>query len=62
MLDSHIHLWRAADGYDVWIRRKIAGLDHDFTLDALRAAMRSVTSRMAWRTDMVGLLKVEAGG
>jgi L-fuconolactonase len=38
MRDSHVHLWRAADGYDVWIRRKIAGLDHDFTLDALRAA------------------------
>ncbi|UPY38749.1 amidohydrolase family protein [Sediminicoccus sp. KRV36] len=38
MLDSHIHLWRAQDGYDVWIRRKIAGLDHDFTLDALREA------------------------
>ena len=38
MRDSHVHLWRAADGYDVWIRRKIAGLDHDFTIDALRAA------------------------
>ncbi len=38
MRDSHVHLWRASDGYDVWIRRKIAGLDHDFTLDALRAA------------------------
>lgn len=38
MLDSHVHLWRAVDGYDVWIRRKIAGLDHDFTLDGLRAA------------------------
>ena len=37
-LDSHVHFWRAADGYSVWIRHKIAGLDPDFTLDALREA------------------------
>ena len=37
-VDSHIHLWREADGYEVWIRRKIAGIDRDFTPDDLRRA------------------------
>jgi len=38
MIDSHVHLWTANPGYDVWIRRKIAGIDRDFTVADLRAA------------------------
>ena len=37
-IDAHIHLWREGDGYEVWIRRKIAGIDRDFTPDDLRRA------------------------
>ena len=36
-LDAHIHLWRARDGEDFWMRRKIPALDRDFTEDDLRA-------------------------
>jgi L-fuconolactonase len=45
-IDSHIHLWRAGDGYEVWIRRKIAGIDQDFTLDDYRrvSAIAGVTA------------------
>jgi L-fuconolactonase len=30
-IDSHIHLWRRADGDDVWVAHKIGGLARDFT-------------------------------
>ena len=39
-VDSHVHLWSDGSGYDVWIRRKIAGIDRDFTVDDLREASR----------------------
>ncbi|MBL8380055.1 MAG: amidohydrolase family protein [Burkholderiales bacterium] len=32
MIDSHIHLWRRADGDDVWVADKIGGLARDFTV------------------------------
>lgn len=31
MIDSHIHLWRRADGDDVWVAEKVGGLARDFT-------------------------------
>jgi L-fuconolactonase len=40
VIDSHVHLWAEAWGYEVWIRRKIAGIDRDFTVADLRAAGR----------------------
>jgi L-fuconolactonase len=36
-IDSHVHVWTAGCGYEVWIRRKIAGIDRDFTIKDLRA-------------------------
>ncbi len=30
-IDAHIHLWRRADGDDIWLPRKIGGLNRDFT-------------------------------
>ncbi|MBI3708621.1 MAG: amidohydrolase family protein, partial [Proteobacteria bacterium] len=39
-IDSHIHLWTAGSGYDVQIRRKIAGIDRDFTIADLRGVSR----------------------
>lgn len=30
-IDSHIHLWRRADGDDIWVSGKIGGLARDFT-------------------------------
>jgi L-fuconolactonase len=41
-VDSHVHLWSGGSGYDVWIRRKIAGIDRDFTVADLREASRGV--------------------
>ena len=35
-LDSHIHLWRRADGDPVWVAEKIGGLARDFTADDWR--------------------------
>ncbi len=32
VIDSHIHLWRRADGDDVWVAHKIGGLARDFSL------------------------------
>lgn len=32
IIDSHIHLWRRADGDDVWVAEKIGGLARDFTV------------------------------
>lgn len=32
-IDAHIHLWRRADGEDIWLPRKIGGLDRDFMED-----------------------------
>jgi predicted TIM-barrel fold metal-dependent hydrolase len=47
ILDSHVHLWRAADGYAVPIREKIAGLDRDCDLAALaRAAGPAMPDRI----------------
>jgi L-fuconolactonase len=40
IIDSHVHLWADAWGYEVWIRRKIAGIDRDFTPSDLRDASR----------------------
>src|ERR1700759_5373136 len=40
VIDGHVHLWAEAWGYEVWIRRKIAGIDRDFTVADLRAASR----------------------
>ena len=37
ILDAHIHLWRRADGDDVWVAAKIGGLARDFTEDDWRA-------------------------
>lgn len=37
ILDSHIHLWRRADGDDVWVASKIGGLARDFSVDDWRA-------------------------
>lgn len=39
-VDSHVHLWAEGSGYEVWIRRKIAGIDRDFTAADLHAASR----------------------
>ncbi len=36
ILDSHIHLWRRADGDPVWVAEKIGGLARDFTADDWR--------------------------
>ena len=36
ILDSHIHLWRRADGDPVWVATKIGGLARDFTVDDWR--------------------------
>ena len=36
ILDAHIHLWRRADGDDVWVAAKIGGLARDFTEDDWR--------------------------
>jgi L-fuconolactonase len=33
IVDSHIHLWRRADGDDIWLHGKIGGLARDFTED-----------------------------
>jgi L-fuconolactonase len=41
IIDSHVHLWADAWGYDVWIRRKIAGIDRDFTPSDLREVSRA---------------------
>jgi L-fuconolactonase len=30
-IDAHIHLWRRADGHDIWLPGKIGGLARDFT-------------------------------
>ncbi|MBK1657376.1 amidohydrolase family protein [Paracraurococcus ruber] len=38
LIDSHIHLWRAGEGPEPWIRRKLAGLDRDRTLADYRRA------------------------
>lgn len=37
VIDSHIHLWRRADGDDVWVAEKIGGLARDFSFDDWRA-------------------------
>lgn len=37
ILDSHIHLWRRADGDDVWLAEKIGGLARDFSVANWRA-------------------------
>jgi len=37
VIDSHIHLWRRADGDDVWVAEKIGGLARDFSIDDWRA-------------------------
>ena len=37
ILDSHIHLWRRADGDDVWVAGKIGGLARDFSVANWRA-------------------------
>ena len=37
IIDSHIHLWRRADGDDVWMAHKIGALARDFSLDDWRA-------------------------
>ena len=37
IIDSHIHLWRRADGDDVWMAHKIGALARDFSLDHWRA-------------------------
>ena len=36
-IDSHIHLWRRADGDDVWVAHKVGGLARDFTVQDWRA-------------------------
>lgn len=47
VIDSHIHLWEEASGYDVWIRHKIAGIDRDFTVADWRAAARAASPAAA---------------
>lgn len=37
MIDSHIHLWRRADGDGVWLVDKVGGLARDFTLEDWKA-------------------------
>ncbi|MEO7158501.1 MAG: amidohydrolase family protein [Vicinamibacterales bacterium] len=37
IVDSHIHLWRRADGDDIWVASKIGGLARDFTVCDWRA-------------------------
>ena len=37
VIDSHIHLWRRADGDDVWVAEKIGGLARDFSVADWRA-------------------------
>jgi L-fuconolactonase len=32
-LDSHVHMWRRADGDHIWLTDKIGGLNRDFTED-----------------------------
>ena len=36
IFDSHIHLWRRADGDDIWVANKIGGLARDFGVDEWR--------------------------
>ena len=36
ILDSHIHLWRRADGDDIWVAEKVGGLARDFGVDEWR--------------------------
>ena len=37
-IDAHVHLWKEGSGYEVWIRRKIAGIDRDFEIADLKEA------------------------
>ncbi|MFI4988916.1 MAG: amidohydrolase family protein [Alphaproteobacteria bacterium] len=37
-IDAHVHIWAEGCGYEVWLRRKIAGIDRDFTIADLMAA------------------------
>ncbi len=37
-IDAHVHIWKGGSGYEVWIRRKIAGIDRDFEIADLKEA------------------------
>lgn len=37
IIDAHIHLWRRADGDDVWMAEKVGGLARDFSVADWRA-------------------------
>ena len=43
-IDGDIRLWRAGDGYEVWIRRKITGIDRDFSPDDYAGSAPSTAS------------------
>ncbi|MFI5021570.1 MAG: amidohydrolase family protein [Alphaproteobacteria bacterium] len=40
-IDAHVHIWKDGSGYEVWLRRKIAGIDRDFGIEDLKEASRS---------------------
>ncbi|MGO8865788.1 MAG: amidohydrolase family protein [Alphaproteobacteria bacterium] len=39
-IDAHVHIWKDGSGYEVWLRRKIAGIDRDFGIEDLKEASR----------------------